>query len=104
MTWDHPEIAIGRTRSKEWGIMDACKDWCDIDRLHGNALVDGEKLEVMWPDGTTEAVKVHLVDHSYAVNDMGSMYNVPVLKAHADTLYHGARALIPLHGLNVRRI
>lgn len=91
-------------KNTEWGKVDACKDWCDIDRLHGEFFKEGERVEVMWPDGTLEQIKVCIADHSYDVNDIGVAYRVNVKKAHADTTHHGAQAIIPLFGLNVRRI
>jgi hypothetical protein len=91
-------------KNTEWGKIDACQDWCDIDRLHGEFLKEGERLEVMWPNGSIEQITISIADHSYYVNDMGVPYRIPVRKAHADTTHNGAQAIIPLFGLNVRRV
>ena len=108
MTWSNDNPAISkkapRVKSLNWGTVEAYQQWCDVDHLHGDTLIEGEELEVLWPDGSYEGIKVHLVDKSYDISDMGHPYRVGVLKAYADTTYHGTRALIPLVGLKVRRL
>lgn len=69
-----------------------------VDVLDGVALTHGEKLNVQWPDGTTEQVEVTLVARSLPS---------PEQKAYARVPYHGAIARVRLaliRGLLAERV
>lgn len=82
----------------------ADKNYCDIDKLDGVELKDGERLKVTFPDGKTKKVEVVLHERNEPYNDMGHTYTMPVRKAHFTLDYHGWELDFPLEGLEAKRI
>lgn len=79
-------------------------NWCDIDRLDGVDIYDGEPLFVRFPDGACKGVEVVVKQSTYPVSEQGGQWNHRESLAYAQIDYHGVKALVPLVGLEARRV
>ena len=71
-------------------------NWCYIDSLDGEELVDGEELMIVWADGHASKEKLYVDKHSEPYNDMGHTYDMSVVKAYVQVPIHGALAKVRL--------
>lgn len=78
--------------------------WCWVDRLDGVDLKDGELLFVRFPDGTAKGVTAVVRDRRVRVSEQGGHYDARESLAYCEIDYHGVSALVPLVGLEARRV
>jgi hypothetical protein len=71
-------------------------NWCYIDRLNDNDIVDGEPVEVKWPDGTIERHKLRIDNGTMNVSDHGHDYAAPNRRSYIEIHHHGATARLDL--------
>jgi hypothetical protein len=71
-------------------------DWCDIDRLDKIPLENGERLQILWPDGSKQYITIEVIKSSFEYGDMGHIYSGPRSKAYYNTKYNGLKITIPL--------
>lgn len=79
-------------------------NWCWIDRLDGVDLKNGELLFVKFPDGSAFGVACVVKSRTVDVQDMGHTYGAHESLAYAEIDYHGVKVLVPLVGLEARRV
>ena len=79
----------------------AYKDWCDIDRLDGLDLENGELLHVEFPDRTL--VSVITTVKKWHVGGGPGEARLPYSKASIPVEYHGVAIDLPLAGLKAKR-
>lgn len=77
-------------------------NWCEIDRLDGIDLVDGEFVHVLWPDGTETKGRVIVAKSSYEISDMGHPWTVPASKSYLKVKINGQYTQIALAGTNIK--
>lgn len=82
----------------------ANKCWADIDELDGTRLKDGEQLLVSFPDGHDEIITIRVKEWGTPTTDMGREYIMPNSKAYYKVKYYGIYTLIPLEGLEAKRV
>jgi hypothetical protein len=75
-------------------------NWCDIDYLGDFELLEGDKLYINFPDGSTEKITVSIINRSYDVSDHGKPYTVQSSRAYWKTTVKGVKINIPLAGLD----
>lgn len=79
-------------------------NWCYIDRLGGRDLLDGELIELQWPDGgPTEIVRVNIDRPYQTYSDHGHVYEMPVAKAFVTAEHRGAPVKIYIAGMMAQR-
>lgn len=88
----------------EMSKIERYSNWCWIDRLDGVDLKDGEMLFVRFPDGHHEGITCIVKPRKVSVQDMGSKYDAPESLAFFKIEYHGVTTLVPLVGLDARRV
>lgn len=79
-------------------------NWCWIDRLDGVDIQNGEVLFVRFPDGHAQNVTAVVKRRSVPWDDMGHPCSLPESFAYAEIEYHGVKSLLPLVGLEARRV
>jgi hypothetical protein len=82
-------------------------NWCHLDQIDGKNIKDGEKLELIWPDGHTMLCNVIVEGGHKEVLDMNSTYLCPISYAFAMIEHHGSELKIRLadvKGLKARRV
>lgn len=80
-------------------------DWCEIARIDGVDIKDGERLRIQFPDGLIGEFTVHLEHCDYETNDMGHRVTIPVTHAAIAGNMYGLRHLIRLPaGTPVERV
>lgn len=72
--------------------------------LDGQMLVDGEWLQVMWPDGKNSKIQCRVVIERGEVYDHGKSYDTQSNVAYHVTKVHGIEVKIPLAGLTAQRV
>ncbi len=71
-------------------------NWCEIDRLDGKDIEDGEKLRIKWPDGTITKETVRVEADSYSMLEQGGAYtDIPTKEAYIEVKD-------TIHGLKVK--
>lgn len=78
-------------------------DWCYADQLDGKSLVDGECLDITFPDGFQMRIKVTLQVTGITIGDHGHDYQSTVSEAYYVTDTHGVPARIRLLGFEATR-
>lgn len=78
-------------------------DWCYADQLDGRSLVDGECLDVTFPDGFQMRIKVTLQVTGITIGDHGHDYQSTRSEAYYVTDIHGVPARIRLLGFEATR-
>lgn len=73
------------------------KDYTSYDKLAGRPLLDGSRLRVTFPDGTVEDVAVVTTERSGVTGACFDQWSDST--AYGVVTYRGARALVPLRGL-----
>ncbi len=73
-------------------------NWCEIDQLDDIALVDGELLNLRYPDGHTESTKICVIESCRPYQDHGHEYTMRVKRAFVEFTIHGATGRIYLGG------
>jgi hypothetical protein len=80
-------------------------NWCEIDMLDGKVLTDGELLFVRFPDGTARGHQIKVKAEPYQIMEQGNgRYDARRSIAYAPVDYHGVVVLVPLVGLEARRV
>jgi hypothetical protein len=79
-------------------------NWSYFDRLDGVVLKNGERLSVRFPDGFFSEIVVRVVERSIPISDHGHTYDGTESFAFVELDHHGVVALVPLVGLEARRI
>lgn len=79
-------------------------NWCEIDKLNGKQLKDGEKLIIQFADGTEETHSITVLEDSRQVSDMGNPWTIPISRAFIKIKYHGTEKPIRIVGLKARRV
>jgi hypothetical protein len=72
------------------------ENWCNIDRLNDKEFVNGEAVEVQWPDGTTTTEKIVYDKDSKVLNDAGEDYLARDYKAFIKADVRGSKVKVPL--------
>lgn len=68
-----------------------------IDELDGEMLLDGEIVEVTWPDQTLESTRVHVYSTSELTGHVGSdLRRIPVRQSFMRIFNHGLEIEISL--------
>jgi hypothetical protein len=76
-------------------------NWCEIDRLDGIDLEDGERITCQWPNGKKTKETIVLNKRSYTVNDMGHPWEVQVQEALIKASINGIECKIRLAGKDI---
>jgi hypothetical protein len=77
--------------------------WCEIDRLEGVDVKNGELLFVRFPNGHAQGVTAVVKVRNTSVSEQGGQYTMRESIAYAEAEYHGVKILVPLVGLEARR-
>ena len=74
------------------------------DELNGKELVDGEQLELKYPDGTTEKKRVMVCKGSRNVPEQGHLhgFDYSTSKAYIFTEVHGASVKVRLARTDIK--
>ena len=79
-------------------------NWCYYDRLDDEDLVDGEKLCILFPDGTHGYYKVKLITGSDRVMEQGGYTDIPFKEAYITVDVYGAKLEVKLYKSGIRAI
>jgi len=71
-------------------------NWCEIVRLDGADLVNGEKLEIQFEDGSVETHKIRVRKSSYTAQDHSQTCTIPVTQAFITLDYRGTKTQVEL--------
>jgi hypothetical protein len=89
----------------QWFQMTILRNWCEIDLLDGKELAHGERVEIKFPDGSTEIFPLHVTQRSVWTNDMGSRVEFPIHQANIKTSLRGLLVHIRIpEGTEMRRM
>jgi len=77
-------------------------NWCEIDRLDGVDLQDGEQLKVQWEDGTISIETVFVDKFHQRMSEQGGYYDVPYSIAHIYANCRGTKTPIKLIDSNIK--
>ena len=85
-------------------------NWCAYDCYPGEKentqIKAGDQLNILWPDGISEIVRVWVVESSREGSDMGRRVDIPIRTACVEVRHRGIKLLVPLreHGVKIRRL
>jgi hypothetical protein len=80
-----------------------CRDWCCCDQLDGEELKDGERLDLLWPDGSIIiGASVKLREFSETCMEHGGIAEIPYKMAYYKTMHRGARVMVELRESSVK--
>lgn len=71
-------------------------NWQEVDKLDGEALTNGDKINVVWPTGEISTETVVVRKSRSTVNDHGTPWEIPISLAYVEVEHNGAKALIRL--------
>lgn len=76
---------------------------CQVDKLDKKTLKDGELIEVLIED-KWQRIKVTTITFEEEEQDMFSKTTIPHSYAYGEIVYKGHKALLPLRGMQARRM
>lgn len=82
-------------------------DWSYIDKLDGQVILDGEWVEVLWPDDTVTKQPIRMYYGSFKYNDMGHEYTGSDEQAYLTAVLHAVQVKIYLRrmkDIKLRRV
>jgi hypothetical protein len=74
------------------------------DFLDGRQLIDGDRVRVTFPDGSSARHRVVIVRTENELYEMGRVSKEPCLKANIVINYRGKNTLFPIVGMEVELI
>ncbi len=75
-----------------------------VDQLDGKDLMEGEKLRMSWPDGSTEEVACQTERSSKYMQDGNAHFDLFTSLAYVDVPHRGLNARLYLFGLTAERL
>lgn len=80
------------------------KDYCEIDRLDGVDLANGDRLRLTFPDGSVVDAEIGVAVSSYKSQSGNQSETIRVRKAYIDEVVRGVSTRVYLAGLEAERI
>lgn len=75
-------------------------NWCYIDKLDGQTIIDGEWVDVLWPDDTVTMQQVMMQRGSFEYDDMGHKCRGSDHKAYLNVSVRSVTAKVYLRGMD----
>jgi len=76
-------------------------NWCEIDRLNGIDLVDGEKLKIKWEDGSTSIEVIKVEKYIDKILEQGGYSDIKYSIAYVPINFKGTKSFIGLSGTKI---
>lgn len=76
-------------------------NWCEIDRLNGIDLIDGEKLKIKWEDGSTSIEVIKVEKYIDKILEQGGYSDIQYSIAYVPIKFKGTKSFIGLSGTKI---